>query len=106
MPDHPQVGQGKQCDDLRRVFLQTPVAHLHLTKLLLEHPEQVFHLGPDARLGALQLPDEVVKGLVLVQRPAQSWAHGHMLTHARLGVRALVHALIARITKRIRLLPV
>ncbi len=106
MPDHPQVGQGKQRHDLRRVFLQTTVAHLHISKLLLEHPEGVFHLGPDARLGALQLVDQIIKRLVFVQRPAQAWAHGHVPAHGLPGIGALVRPLVARITKGICLLPV
>lgn len=47
VPDHPQIGQGKLRHDLRRAFLQTTVAHLHITKLLLEHSERVFHFGSD-----------------------------------------------------------
>ena len=37
VPDDPQVRQRTQRDDLRRVPLQTTAAHLHITKLLLEH---------------------------------------------------------------------
>ena len=49
-PRHPQVAQGKQCVQLRRVLGQSPVAHLHMSELTSDDPERVFHLSPDAGL--------------------------------------------------------
>ncbi len=83
VPGHPQVRERKQRDDLRRVLLESPVAHLHIPELLFEHSERVFHFGPDADLGALELVDQRIDGLVLVQGAAQTRAHGHMADSLR-----------------------
>lgn len=62
-PDHPQVAQRKQRRQLRRVLSQTPVAHLGIIKLPLDHPKRMFYLGSDARLGALKLANQLIDGL-------------------------------------------
>ena len=58
MPGHPQVRQRKQCFKLQRVFLQSPVAHLDIAKLALDHAKQVLGLGADARLELFYLVHE------------------------------------------------
>ena len=55
---HPQVAQRKQCCQLRRVFDQAPIPSLAIAKLAFDHPEGVFHFGPNAGLDLLQLVDE------------------------------------------------
>lgn len=77
-PNHPQVGQRKQCVQLRRVLGQSPVAHLHMSELALDHPERVFDLGSDARLGFLQRFHDRAHGRVLVQHLAMAGHHGHV----------------------------
>ena len=59
-PRHPQVGQREQRVQLRGVLGQSAVAHLHMSKLALDHPKRVFDLGPDAGLDAFQLFDELL----------------------------------------------
>lgn len=49
-PHHPQVGQGKQRDELCRALLQASVAHFYKAELALDHPKGMFYLGPDVGL--------------------------------------------------------
>ena len=44
---HPDIGQRKQSDELRSVFLQPTVAHLGQAKLAFDNPERMLHLGPN-----------------------------------------------------------
>lgn len=107
MAHHPQVGQRKQRLKLQRVLLQSSVAHLHISKLPLDHPKRVLHFRPDARLDLFHLVYERVDGaVVFVQRSALARAHRDVPRHALFGIRALVHALIARVTKPVFLLSV
>lgn len=58
---HPQVAQGKQCYQLRRVLGQPLVANLGKTKLALDDPEGVFHLAGQSGIdGGEQLQAQVV----------------------------------------------
>ena len=43
---HPQMAQGKQSDQLRRVLGESFVANLGEPKLAFDDPERVFHFGP------------------------------------------------------------
>ena len=81
---HPQVAQGKQCYQLRRVLGQPFVAYLGETKLALDNSEGMFHLGPDAGLELFGLVQQVSPGRVLIQCPAFARAHGYLPTHTRL----------------------
>lgn len=45
---HPLIGQREQRGQLRRVFGQPSVAHLHVAELALDDSKRVLHLGPDA----------------------------------------------------------
>ena len=66
-------------------------------------PKWVFRLGPDTRLGLLQLVQDGTHGRALVQRPALARAHGHMpLGSDALRIFALGHTLVNRIGKHIR----
>lgn len=59
----------------RGLLLQPPVAHLEVPKLLLDHPERVFHLGPNAGLQALDLLQQIVKFSVWIERLALARVH-------------------------------
>src|SRR5574344_713527 len=81
------------------------VAHLRVSKLPLDHPKGMLHLGPDAGLALLHLVHECVYGVFfLVQLFALAWAHRHMPGDILPGIRALVCALVASIPKGIRFL--
>jgi hypothetical protein len=41
-PNHPQIGQCKQRDQLRRILLQATVTNLDMTKLALNDPKWVL----------------------------------------------------------------
>jgi len=47
---HPDIGQRKQGDELRRVFLQPAIANLDVAELTLDDSEWMLHLGPHAGL--------------------------------------------------------
>jgi hypothetical protein len=80
---HPQVVQRKQRDQLRRVFDQAPIPSLAIAKLALDHPEWVFHFGPNAGLDLLQLVDQGVYSFALLQSPALTRHHGHLPVNPR-----------------------
>jgi len=56
---HPQITQGKQRDQLRRVLGQSFVANLGKAELALDDPERVFQLGTDSGLELLSLVEQV-----------------------------------------------
>ena len=63
----------------------------------------MFRLGPDTRLGLLQLVQDGTHGRALVQRTALTRAHDHMpLGSDALRIFALGHTLVNRIGKHIR----
>jgi len=64
---HPQVRQGKQCHQLRRVLRQATEACLHITELALDHPERVLDLGAHLGLGLLDLALGFVQRAALTQ---------------------------------------
>lgn len=68
----------KQCVQLRRVLGQPVVTHLCMPELALDHPERVFDLGPNARLGVLPLAHDRAHGRDLVQHIALARGHGHV----------------------------
>lgn len=76
-PQHPQVGRCKQRVQLRGVLGQPAVALLRMPELALDHPERVFDLGPNARLGLHQLVHDRAHRGVLVQYFAFARAHGY-----------------------------
>ena len=59
---HPQIAQGKQRDQLRRVLGQSLVANFGVAELALDDPERVFHLGTDAGLELLSLVQQLAPG--------------------------------------------
>ena len=103
---HPQIGQRKQCVQLRRVLGQAAVAHLHMAELALDDAERMLDLGADAGLDAFDLFGQRIQRICLVQQLSQTWAHGHMPLHIVLGIRSLVRTLVAGVAKDICLLPV
>ena len=80
---HPQVAQRKQRDQLRRVFDQSPIPSLAVAELALDHPEGVFHLGPNAGLDLFQLVDQGVYSFVLLQSPPLARHHGNLPVNPR-----------------------
>ena len=80
---HPQVAQRKQRDQLSRVFDQAPIPSLAIAELALDHPEGVFHLGPNAGLELLQLVDQGVYSFALLQSPALTRHHRNLPIHPR-----------------------
>jgi hypothetical protein len=49
MTCHPQIGEREQRDDLPGVLLESAIANLGETELLLDHPERMFDDGADGR---------------------------------------------------------
>ena len=94
---HPQVRQGEQGEQLHRVFLEPPVAHLGVAKLAFDHPKRMFDLGPDAGLELLGLLKQLAPGRILVLATLAR-AHRHLPGNA-LGLGPLVGTLIACIGK-------
>ena len=94
---HPDVGQRKQRDELRRVFGKPPVAHFDVTELALDNPKRMLHFGAYAGLELLGLFVQCAPGRVLL-RLTLTRAHGHMPIHAS-GVGSFAGALVARISK-------
>ena len=92
---HPQIGQRKQCHQLRRVLGLPFVAHLGETELALDDSKRVFHLGAHAGLHLLSLVQQAAPWRVLIQRPALAWKHCDMPRHAG-GLRSLGMRLNAR----------
>ena len=95
---HPQVAQGKQRDQLRRVLGQPFVAHLGKTELALDNAKRVLYLGAHAGLELLGLVQQTGPRRLLVQRPALARTHGHVPVHAG-GLRSLAGSLVTRIGK-------
>lgn len=75
---HSKVGQCKQRHQVGRVLGQSPVFDLDVTELALDDPKLVFHLGPDAGLGLLQLLQDGTHRRGLVQQLALARHHGHV----------------------------
>ena len=95
--DHPDVGQRKQRNELRRVFGKSPVAHLGVPELALDDPKWMLHLCAHAGLELLGLFLQCAPGRVLL-RLTLPRAYGHMPIHAS-GVGSFAGALVARISK-------
>jgi len=101
---HVQVRQRKERCHLRRVLHQSPVAGLYITKLALDHPQGVLHLGTDLCLDLFELPQARPQGGG-GQRTALARPHGHVPgDRLVLILRSLLHPLIARVRKDVGLL--
>ena len=99
---HPQVAQGKQREQLRRVLCQPFVANLGEAELTLDHPKRMLDLGANAGFDVFQFVLEGVTGFGFVQRFALARRHGNLPVH--LGVLvpnllALFNAPVARVGK-------
>ena len=80
---------------LQRVFLQSPVAHLHKSELANDDAKRVLDLGPDANFALLDFIDERIdRAARLVQFSALARTHGDAPAHIRLDIGPLVGALI------------
>ena len=103
-PSHPQIAQRKQRHQVGRVLGQPPVLDLDVAELPLDDPEGVFHLGPDAGLGLLQLLQDGSHGRALVHRTALARHHRNVPVHVGvlgLNLFALLNAPVARVGKDI-----
>ncbi len=98
LSDHPQVAQGEQCYQLRRVLGQTLVANLGEAKLALDDSEWVFDFGSDTGLELFGLVQQVAPRRILLQCPAFARAHGYVPGYA-CGFLSFLCSLIASIGK-------
>ena len=94
---HPDIGQRKQRDELRSVFLEPAIAHLGMSELTLDDSKRMLHLGPDTGLEFLGFFSELATRRVLLLS-ALARAHVHVPIHAR-GLRSFAGTKIARIGK-------
>ena len=100
---HPQIARGKQRDHLRRFLDQPSVGHLVEVEPSLYDSDRVFDLGAHAGLELLGLVQQTAPRPLPVQRPALARLQGQMPVDFG-GRRRLGCALLARISKRHRLL--
>jgi hypothetical protein len=99
-----QVGQAKQGVELLGVLLQPAIARLAVMKQVLDHMEGMLALGADARLDLLEFVHDHAPRR-LGQRFALARPHGDVPADLFVPVLfALVCALVAGVTKDIRLL--
>ena len=97
-PRHPQIAQGEQRVQLRRVLGQSSVAHLDVTELSLDDPKRVLDLRSHAGLQMLDSVEQRAHCAGRVQRPSLAGAHGHVPASLdALGFLAFGHTLVARI---------
>ena len=97
-PHHPQVREHKHGEELRRVLLNSAIAHLGVTKLALDNPKRVFHLGADTGLELFDLVQCGAQRTLFIQYAPFSWAHGYVPVDLNaLDFFALGYALIAGI---------
>ena len=94
---HPNIGQRKQSDELRRVFLEPAIAHPGEAELAFDNSERVLHFGSHTGLEPFGLLAQRTPRRVLV-RLALARPHGNVPIHAR-GFRALGSSLITGISK-------
>jgi hypothetical protein len=87
---HPQVRQGEQGLQLRRVLRQPAIANLHVPELMLDHTERECDLGADAAFDLLQLLLHAPNPCRLVQNLVFAWLHGHVLDRRPTRVGALL----------------
>ena len=80
LPDHPDIGQGKQGHELGRVLGNAPVARLVVTELAFDDSKRVFHFGAHTGLELFGLLGEHAAGRVPVLL-ALARAYGHLPIH-------------------------
>jgi hypothetical protein len=100
----PQIAQGKQRHQLRRVLSKALLAHLGEAELALADPKGVFYLGAHTGLEFLGLFAQRTPRRVLL-RLAFARTHGHMPVHAR-GFGKPGRTLLASVCKHDRLFSV
>jgi hypothetical protein len=99
---HPQIGQRKHHQQLAGVLGQTPVTRLAVSKLTLDHPKRMLHLGADTGFDLFNPISQGLAGFGLVQRLALARHHGNFPVHASvfvLNLLALFNASVARVGK-------
>jgi len=106
---HPQAGQRKEYSQISR-FLRLPsVAHFREAKLALEHPKQMFYIGPEVNFRVFQLVDQSAIRAGLVRCFALARHHRDVPVRPQMlvfGFLALVRTAIARVGKDIHSLTV
>lgn len=95
---HPQIAQGKQRDELRRILGQATVSDLAEPELAFDDPERVFHFCPHTGLELFGFVQQGAQLRLFIQCPAFARSHGHMPVHTR-GFRPLRGTLVASIRK-------
>ena len=103
-PNHPDIGERKQRDELGRVLGQYPVTHFDVTELTLDDPKRMLHIDPHAGFELFGLFVQCAPRRVPL-RAALARAHRHMPIHAS-GVSPLAGALLTCIGKDNLLFPV
>lgn len=79
-PSHPQIAQGKQVRQTRRVLCNAAIAHLRVPELLLDHTERMFDLGSRAGLESLDLLQQPIGLVPGIQRLALARPEPNELT--------------------------
>ena len=84
------------------VLGQSPIAHLAMSKLALDHPKRVLDLGLDAGLELFKLLTQRVDWAALVHSLALARHHGNVPVHIGgliLNLVTLLHDPVARVCK-------
>ena len=97
LSDHPDIGQGKQRDELSRVLGKAPITHLVVTELSFDAPKRMLHFCTNTGLEFLGLLGELAPGRVLLSL-AFARAHGDVPLSA-CGLGPLGNTLVSGISK-------
>jgi len=98
-----QIRQPEQGEQPRKILGQFTVACLAMAKEVLDPMEGVLLFGSNARLGPLDLLQNVAQPCVQ-QRPAFAWLHRHVPSNVLAFILGtLLHALVARIQEHVLL---
>ena len=101
-----QIGHAEERQQLGSVLRQTPVPNLPVPEQILHHMKRMLHLGTDAGLQEFGL-FKLLTPFGLGQRHALAGPHGDVPLHGHpLRLIPFLNALVARIAKHRRLVPV
>ena len=96
---HPQVRQREHNQQLAGVLGQSPIPHLAMTKLALDHAKRVLDLGTDTGFELLQLLEQRVDRTALVHGFALARHHGDVPIHIRVLLQDFFTFLNAPVTR-------
>ena len=106
LPNHPQVREHEQGEELRRVPLQSMVAHLGITKLTLDDSEWVFYFGADTGFELFDFVQCGAQPPLFIQCLTSARPHCDMPSGVDvLDFFALGYALVASISIDVSLIP-